>query len=206
MTTPDCDRATDRLSSPDARSAELFGARSAPGPTAVPSRESVAVGADKTPSRRGRRTRRPERSPFRIRFRPQVGLLEQRRLLSTLYATGSGVGDGTSQVYRIDDYASAPQAVDIGSSGALLWDLALDPLNDAAYAISPTDLYSVNLNTGHATEIGALGAQGMDALTFSPTGTLYAMSVDTTDLYTVNVATGRATVVFDTGFKSTARQ
>ena len=84
MTTPDCDRATDRLSNRDARSAELFGARSAPAPTAVPSRESVAVGTDKTPSRRGRRTRRPERSPFRIRFRPQVGLLEQRALLSAL--------------------------------------------------------------------------------------------------------------------------
>ena len=76
------------------------------------------LASDKTPPRRGWRTRRPERPPFRVRFRPQVGLLEQRRLLSTLYATGSGVGDGLSQVYRIDDYASAPQAVDIGSSGA----------------------------------------------------------------------------------------
>ena len=151
----------------------------------------------------GRRSRRPERSRFHVRFRPQVGLLEQRRLLSTLYATGSGVGDGTSQVYRIEGYASAPTAVDISSSGALLWDLAVNPLNDSAYAISPTDLYSLNLNTGHATEIGALGVPGMDSLTFSPTGTLYAMSVDTTDLYTrSNVATGRTTVIFDTSFKS----
>ncbi len=42
----------------------------------------------------------------------------------------------------------------------------------------------------------------MDALTFSPTGTLYSMSSYTTDLYTVNVANGQATVVFDTGFYS----
>ena len=34
--------------------------------------------ADKTPWRRGRRTRRPERLRSRVRFRPQVGLLEQR--------------------------------------------------------------------------------------------------------------------------------
>ena len=88
------------------------------------------------------------------RYRPDVSLLEQRRLLSTLYAVGSGVGDGTSHLYQIDEYAASPTAVDIGSSGTILTDLAIDPLNDAAYAISLTDLYSVNLNTGEATEIG----------------------------------------------------
>src|SRR5208282_1431065 len=58
-------------------------ARSAPAPIAVP-RESVALRAAKTPSRRGWRTRRPERFPSRLRFRPQIGLLEQRALLSAL--------------------------------------------------------------------------------------------------------------------------
>jgi hypothetical protein len=75
-------------------------------------------------------------------------------------------------------------------------------LNDAAYAIDINDLYSLNLNTGKATVIGALGAPGMNALTFSPTGTLYAMSYATTNLYAVNPASGRATVVFNTGFTS----
>src|SRR5208282_5812032 len=83
MTTPNRDRATDRLSNPDSPSAEPFCARSAPAPIAVP-RESVALRAAKTPSRRGWQTRRPERFPSRLRFRPQIGLLEQRALLSAL--------------------------------------------------------------------------------------------------------------------------
>ena len=134
------------------------------------------------------------------RYRPDISLLEQRALLSTLYAVGSGVGDGTSHLYQIDDYAASPTAVDIGPSGTILTDLAVDPLNDAAYGISFTDLYSVNLNTGKAVEIGALGISDTNALTFSATGTLYAMSADRSDLYTVNLTTGKATVVFDTGF------
>ena len=85
MITPDRDRATDWLSNPDSRSAERSGARSAPAPMAVRPHASAASGADKTCWRRGRRSRRPERLPSRVRFRPQVGLLEQRALLS---ATG----------------------------------------------------------------------------------------------------------------------
>ena len=53
MPTPDRDRATDRLSNPDSRSAERSGSRSVPARIAVPPRASVASGADKTPSRRG---------------------------------------------------------------------------------------------------------------------------------------------------------
>src|SRR5271157_4409826 len=83
MTTPNRDQVTDRLSNPDSPSAEPFCARSAPAPIAV-RRESVALRAAKTPSRRGWRTRRPERFPSRLRFRPQIGLLEQRALLSAL--------------------------------------------------------------------------------------------------------------------------
>ena len=111
------------------------------------------------------------------RYRPEVSLLEQRALLSTLYAVGSGIGDGTSHLYEIDDYATSPTAVDIGSTSVILPDIAIDPVNDAAYAISFTDLYSVNLDTGKATKIGALGPTSMNALTFSATGTLYAMSL-----------------------------
>ena len=43
---------------------------------------STMIAFLKTPSRRGRRTRRPERLPSRVRFRPHVGLLEQRVLSS----------------------------------------------------------------------------------------------------------------------------
>jgi hypothetical protein len=67
---------------------------------------SVALGADKTPARRGLRTRRPERLRTRVRFRPQVGFLEQRALLSgdvvyknTTNPTGGGiVFNGATQI------------------------------------------------------------------------------------------------------------
>src|SRR5262249_13682182 len=84
MATPDRDRPTDRLSSLDSRSAGPSGVRSRPAPTAAPARASAASGADRTSPRRGRRTRWPEKPPSRAGFRPQVGLLEQRSLLSAL--------------------------------------------------------------------------------------------------------------------------
>jgi hypothetical protein len=84
MPAPDRDRATARLSNPDSRSAELTGAHSGPAPMAVPPRAIVAQRTDRTPSRRGWRTRRPDRHLSSGRFRPQVGLLEQRALLRGL--------------------------------------------------------------------------------------------------------------------------
>ena len=83
MTTPDRDRATDRLSNPDSRSAEPSGARSAPAPIAVPPRASVDLGGGQD-SLRGAAGERDGRRELRsrVRFRPQVGLLEQRALLS----------------------------------------------------------------------------------------------------------------------------
>lgn len=141
-------------------------------------------------------------------YRAEVSPLETRSLLSNLYATGSGVGDGTSHLYTIDSYSTSPQAVDIGSSGEILTDLAVNPANDAAFAVGPTFLdldsvlYSINLQTGAATEIGLMGVSGMNALTFATDGTLYAMSSDTSELYSVNVTSGKATADFDTGFTS----
>jgi sugar lactone lactonase YvrE len=148
----------------------------------------------------------PRREISRRAVRPvrrhgfDVACLEQRSLLSTLYAVGSGVGAGTSSLYKIAEYSTTPTAVEIGNTGVLLTDLAIDPRNDAAYAISFRNLYAINLTTGKATEIGPLGFPGMNALTFSPTGTLYAMSTYSPELYTVNLTTGAATIAFDTGY------
>ncbi len=146
----------------------------------------------------------PPQMPRRVcpsrRCRPDFTCLEDRTMLATLYAVGSGVGDRSSQLYEIASYASAPRAVDIGNTGVLLSDLAINPKNDAAYAISFTNLYSINLSTGKATDIGPLYASGMNALAFSRSGTLYAMSTYSSNLYTVNLSTGQASVLFDTGY------
>ena len=84
MTTPERDRATGRLSNPNSRSAEPSGARSATAPIAIQPREPAILGAHKIPLQRGRRTRPPKTFRSRGRFLPQVGLLEQRALLSAL--------------------------------------------------------------------------------------------------------------------------
>jgi Bacterial Ig-like domain (group 3) len=84
MSTPNRDRATNSLSNPASRLAKPSGVRSASPPNIVPPREPDASASDKTPTRRGRRTRRPESFLSRHRFRPQVGLLEQRALLTQI--------------------------------------------------------------------------------------------------------------------------
>lgn len=61
------------------------------------------------------------------RYRFEQSFLEGRLLLSTLYAVGSGIGDGKSHLYEIENYATGPTAVDIGSTGVVLDALAIDP-------------------------------------------------------------------------------
>jgi hypothetical protein len=146
----------------------------------------------------GRRPRRTEG----LRYRPEIAPLEERSLLSTLFAVGSGVGDGTSHLYQISDYATAPKAVDIGSTGTLLTAIAISQQGEAAYGVTGSELYSVNLTSGKASAIGSLGTTGINALAISASGTLYGMGSKTTDLYTINPTTGHATVVFDTGYTS----
>ena len=46
-----------------------------------------------------------------------------------LYAVGNGIGDNSSNLYQIDDYASSPQAVSVGETGVLLRDIAVDPIS-----------------------------------------------------------------------------
>jgi hypothetical protein len=53
----------------------------------------------KTPSRRGRRTRRPERPRSRTGLRPQVELLEQRALLSEFKVNIRPYINSNSQTY-----------------------------------------------------------------------------------------------------------
>jgi hypothetical protein len=72
-----------------------------------------------------------------------------------------------------------------------MYDIAM--YDGVLYGIDNTStLYSINTTTGAATSIGAIG-HVVNALTFSPTGVLYAAGSDT--LYTINKATGAATTI-----------
>jgi len=119
-----------------------------------------------------------------------------------LYGIGSGVGDGSSNLYRIDNYATSPTAVDLGETGHVLGDIAIDPTTNRFYGISNTQLFELNPNNAHATLIGTTGVGSQNALGFDASGQLYSWGFQDTNLYRVDKNSGLATVVGDTTYLS----
>jgi hypothetical protein len=81
----------------------------------------------------------------------------------------------------------------VGFSGVTLTDIAFNSAG-AMYGIDFGTLYSVNVGTGNATAIGALGVGGMNALVGNGAGLLAASNGDL-KLYSVNTTTGAATAL-----------
>jgi hypothetical protein len=77
----------------------------------------------------------------------------------------------------------------IGATNVLLTDIALHPDN-VLYGINGTALFTVDQNTGAATQIASV-PQGLNALDVAPDGTLYGAGGGT--LYQVDRKTGKAT-------------
>ena len=86
--------------------------------------------------------------------------------LPDLYAVSTGIDNGSSNLYRIDDYTGSAVAVDIGETGVILTDLAIHPVQ-GAYGISHDKLYTIDLTTGEATEVGNLNVGPQNSLDFS---------------------------------------
>jgi hypothetical protein len=121
----------------------------------------------------------------------------------TLYAIGNGVGDGSSNLYRIDNYGSAPAAVSIGEAGVKLFDVAVDPTSGRIYALDNSSMfYELNPTSGVASVIGPMGVASQNALVFDQTGQAFSWGSVDRHLYRVNKATGATTLIGDTGFKS----
>ena len=118
-----------------------------------------------------------------------------------LYAAGIATY-GPKDLYRIEDYGSAPKAVKIGLTNVALGDIAIDPMTGAAFGVSVSGLYSIDLATGNTELTGIHGASGLNSLEFAPDGRLFAMSWLDTHLYRLDMTTGAASAVFDTGFTS----
>jgi hypothetical protein len=67
---------------------------------------------------------------------------------SRMYCIGFGV---SNHLYRVDNYATTPTAVDLGTTtGAQFTDIAITP-SGIGYAITTTDLYTINLENGKTT-------------------------------------------------------
>ncbi len=106
----------------------------------------------------------------------------------------------SSNLYRIENHATSPEAVNIGDTGLLFWDLAIDPTTELAFGITPgSELYSIDLQTGAATLVGETGVSSQKALDFSSDGILYSWGSGT-DLYEIDPGTGVATFVMDIFF------
>ena len=124
-----------------------------------------------------------------------------------MYGLGSQSGvSGSGHLYRIDNYSTAPSAVDIGATTVNLATVNLLGLAIAstgtAYGISSgsNNLYQVNLATGSLTFVGNTGTNaGLNGLGASGNA-LYATAFNNTDLFKINPITGAAMPVIDTGY------
>ncbi len=126
---------------------------------------------------------------------------------ATLYGIGN-FPTGSSTLYRIDNYATAPAATPIGSGTlGLAGDIAVDPTTGIAYFTRTSGgLFTVDLDTGNVTAaIGASAGINPNALTFSADGTLYSwggrdqQGFMDTNLYVLDKVNGGGSAVLDTG-------
>jgi hypothetical protein len=130
--------------------------------------------------------------------------VEGRLLLATLYAVGAGLGDGSSNLYKITNHATSPTVTNLGETGLRLTDLAIHPGTGVGYAVSISNLtasklYRVNLANGATTLVGDTGITSFSGLEFATDGTLYATRANNNTLYRLNPTTGAATALFNMG-------
>lgn len=105
------------------------------------------------------------------------------------------VADSSGQLWKTEGLSD--DAIWIGSLPVVMSDIAA--YNGKLYGVSnppagsSSTLYSIDPNTGSGAAIGSDTGAPLDALAFSPSGTLYAAEAD--NLYTVDTDTGTATLV-----------
>jgi len=109
------------------------------------------------------------------------------------------MNDSTNSLYTIDP--TTYQLTFVGNTGVGtgdFGDLAYDPGSQTAYWIpgrGNDNLYTINLNTGAATLVGAHGIDDLFAMAFDPaTGKLYA-DATSGNFYSLNTSTGAATLI-----------
>ncbi len=105
------------------------------------------------------------------------------------------VSDSAGQLWKTQ--GKSEDAIWIGSLPAVMSDIAA--YDGSLYGISEapsggfSTLYSINPSSGSGTAIGSGTGVALNALAFSPSGTLYAAGGDS--LYTIDLDTGTATII-----------
>ncbi len=77
-----------------------------------------------------------------------------------MYAIGFGV---SNRLYRVDNFGTTPTAFDLGATGVRLTDIAITP-SGTAFAITTTELFTINLETGKVSLIKDLFAHSQNSL------------------------------------------
>jgi len=120
----------------------------------------------------------------------------------TMYALGSGDGDGSANLVQIINYGSGiVSAVDLGETNQQFGDVAVDPTTGKIYAanfITPSDLYEIDLVNGPIL-IGSLGFF-INALEFDTKGKLYGWGG--TDFVSIDPSNAGTTLIGNTSVSS----
>ena len=90
----------------------------------------------------------------------RTALAQNGSLKAVMYCIGFGVSD---RLYRVENYGTTPKAVDLGSTGVRLTDLAITP-NGTAFGITVTELFKVDLQTGKVSLIKELFPHSQNSL------------------------------------------
>lgn len=122
------------------------------------------------------------------------------RRQGVMYCTGSGTNtDQSRHIYRVEQFDTAPQAVDLGASGERLTDIAIDRCTARAYAITIDKLFSVDLASGKLHLIGPLtGLTGLNSLETTCGGLLYVWGFSDTRIFSVDPVSLSTQPVADT--------
>ena len=98
----------------------------------------------------------------------------------------------------------------IGNIGVNINGLTFDPVANTLYGVSfdgaNSVLYKINAGSGYPTLIGNVAPVTMINLACSPTGQLYAVSVDDDNFYSVDKTTGLGTIIGPVGFDAAYAQ
>lgn len=108
------------------------------------------------------------------------GTLQQTSALSSHF-----LGDSSGNLWSV----TVPDGDEtfIGDMDHVMTDIAVDPTSDILYAITTTNLYSIDTSNADSNLIGAHGINGANALVISPAGIAYVASFTSDVLYTLDL-------------------
>lgn len=120
--------------------------------------------------------------------------LAQKSSQAIMYCIGFGVSD---RLYRVDNFATTPKAVDLGTTGVRLTDIAITP-SGSAFAITTTELFKVNLENGKVSLIKELFPHSQNSLEAASDNKLFVWGLGDGVIRIIDLSTLTVTPLVDT--------